>query len=146
VSQETLIFTLRILLSLILYLFLALAFWIIWRDLRVTKTQTELYARDRAAMIVVSPGETDLLPGDRLPLLPVTTLGRGLTNTIVLADSFASTKHARLTQRDGRWWLEDLGSRNGTLLNEVRIQPDRPLAVIEGDLLGVGSVRLRIQL
>lgn len=145
-SQETLIFTLRILLSLILYLFLALAFWIIWRDLRVTKTQTELYARDRAAMIVVSPGETDLLPGDRLPLLPVTTLGRGLTNTIVLADSFASTKHARLTQRDGRWWLEDLGSRNGTLLNEVRIQPDRPLAVIEGDLLGVGSVRLRIQL
>jgi pSer/pThr/pTyr-binding forkhead associated (FHA) protein len=144
--QETLIFSLRVLLSLVLYVFLGLALWIVWRDLQVTQAQAELQARDRADLIVVAPGETDLQPGDRLPLVPVTTLGRGLTNTIVLADSFASTRHARLTRRDGRWWLEDLGSRNGTLLNEVRLQPGRQVAVIEGDLVGVGSVRLRIQL
>jgi pSer/pThr/pTyr-binding forkhead associated (FHA) protein len=144
--QETLIFSLRILLSLVLYVFLGLALWVVWRDLQVTQAQAELQARDRADLIVVAPGETDLQPGDRLPLVPVTTLGRGLTNTIVLADSFASTRHARLTRRDGRWWLEDLGSRNGTLLNEVRLQPGRQVAVIEGDLVGVGSVRLRIQL
>lgn len=144
--QETLIFSLRILLSLVLYVFLGLALWVVWRDLHVTQAQAELQARDRADLIVVAPGETDLQPGDRLPLVPVTTLGRGLTNTIVLADSFASTRHARLSRRDGRWWLEDLGSRNGTLLNEVRLQPGRQVAVIEGDLVGVGSVRLRIQL
>jgi pSer/pThr/pTyr-binding forkhead associated (FHA) protein len=144
--QETLIFSLRVLLSLVLYVFLGLALWIVWRDLQVTQAQAELQARDRADLIVVAPGETDLQPGDRLPLVPVTTLGRGLTNTIVLADSFASTRHARLSRRDGRWWLEDLGSRNGTLLNEVRLQPGRQVAVIEGDLVGVGSVRLRIQL
>jgi hypothetical protein len=146
VSQETLIFALRILLSLILYAFLALAFWAIWRDLQATRAQAEAQARDRPALVVVAPGDTDLLPGDRLPLLPVTTLGRALTNTIVLADSFASTEHARLTQRDGRWWLTDLNSRNGTFLNEVRLQPDEPAPVAEGDLLGVGSVRLRIHL
>jgi len=145
-SQETLIFALRILLSLILYAFLALAFWIVWRDLRATQDQAELQTRDRAALVVVEPGETDLLPGDRLPLVPVTTLGRGLTNTIVLADSFASTDHLRLSQRQGRWWLEDLGSRNGTRLNEARLEPNRPVAVIEGDLIGVGGVRLRVQL
>lgn len=144
--QETLIFSLRILLSLVLYIFLGLALWVVWRDLQVTQAQAELQARDRADLIVVAPGETDLQPGDRLPLVPVTTLGRGLINTIVLADSFASTRHARLTRRDGRWWLEDLDSRNGTLLNEVRLQPGRQVAVIEGDLVGVGSVRLRIQL
>jgi pSer/pThr/pTyr-binding forkhead associated (FHA) protein len=146
VPQETLIFALRILSSLVLYAFLGLAFWVIWRDLRATQIQAELQARDRANLIVVSPGETDLLPGDRLPLVPITTLGRALTNTIVLADGFTSARHARLAQRDGRWWLEDLGSRNGTLLNEVRIQPGRPVAVVEGDLLGVGSARLRVQL
>lgn len=145
-SQETLIFALRILLSLALYAFLGLAFWIVWRELRATQAQTELQARDRVELIVVAPGETDLLPGDRLPLAPLTTLGRALTNTIVLSDSFASAEHARLTQRNGRWWLEDLGSRNGTFLNEVRLQPGKPVAVIEGDLIGVGSVRLRVQL
>ncbi|UCC63400.1 MAG: FHA domain-containing protein [Anaerolineae bacterium] len=145
-SQETLIFALRILLSLILYAFLALAFWAIWRDLQATRARAEAQARGRPALVVVAPGETDLLPGDRLPLLPVTTQGRALTNTIVLVDSFASAEHARLTQRDGRWWLTDLNSRNGTFLNEVRLQPDEPAPVTEGDLLGVGSVRLRIRL
>jgi len=146
VSQETLIFALRILLSLILYIFLSLAFWVVWRDLWAMRAQAEAQARDRTALVVVAPGETDLQPGDRLPLLSVTTLGRALTNTVVLADSFTSAEHARLTQRDSRWWLEDLGSRNGTLLNEVRLQPGKPVAVVEGDLVGVGSVRLRVQL
>lgn len=145
-SQESLIFTLRILLSLILYTFLGLAFWAIWRDLRVVRAQAEAQVHSRVALVVIAPGETDLLPGDRLPLLPVTTLGRALTNTVILADSFASAEHARLTQRDGRWWLEDLGSRNGTLLNEVRLQPNVPVAVVEGDLVSVGGVRLRVQL
>jgi pSer/pThr/pTyr-binding forkhead associated (FHA) protein len=145
-SQETLIFGLRIALSLILYAFLALAFWIIWRDLRLTRAQAERRARHRAALIVVSPGETNLLPSDRLPLVPVTTLGRGLANTIVLPDSFASTRHAQLTRRDGRWWLEDLNSRNGTLLNETQLRPNEPVAVVEGDLIGIGGVRLRVQL
>jgi hypothetical protein len=146
VSQETLIFALRILLSLILYIFLCLAFWAVWRDLRATRVQAEAQARDRAALAVVVPGETDLLPGDRLPLLPVTTLGRAPTNTIILADSFTSAEHARLTQQEGRWWLEDLDSRNGTLLNEVRLQPGKLVAVVEGDLLSLGSIRLRVQL
>jgi pSer/pThr/pTyr-binding forkhead associated (FHA) protein len=140
------ILALRILLSLILYAFLGLAFWAVWRDLQATQAQAERQARDRADLIVVTPGETDLLPGDRLPLVPVTTLGRALTNTIVLADGFTSAEHARLTRRDGRWWLEDLGSRNGTLLNELRLQPGQPVAIVEGDLLGLGNVRLRIQL
>lgn len=145
-SQEALIFSLRIVVSLILYAFLALAFWVLWRDLHLTRAQAERRAHHRTALIVVSPGETDLLPGDRLPLVPITTLGRALTNTIVLADSFASTRHAQLIQRDGRWWLEDLGSRNGTFLNEAQLLPNKPVAVVEGDLIDVGRVRLSVQL
>jgi pSer/pThr/pTyr-binding forkhead associated (FHA) protein len=145
-SQETLIFALRILLSLTLYAFLFLAFWAIWRDLRATRAQAETQARDQPALVVVVPGETDLLPGDRLPLLAATTLGRALTNTVVLADSFASARHARLIQHNDLWWLTDLDSRNGTFLNEVRLEPGEPVAVAEGDLLGVGSIRLRFEL
>ena len=49
--------------------------------------------------------------GDRLRL-PV---------DLVVADRFLSRKHARLFQRDGRLFVEDLGSRNGTQVNGIQI-------------------------
>jgi pSer/pThr/pTyr-binding forkhead associated (FHA) protein len=55
-------------------------------------------------------GETFAL-GDEL------TVGRGGGCGIVLDDSFVSQVHARVFRRDGDVWVEDLGSRNGTLVN-----------------------------
>jgi pSer/pThr/pTyr-binding forkhead associated (FHA) protein len=47
---------------------------------------------------------------DRSPVL----IGRAPECTLVLADDYASSRHARLVPQDGRWLLEDLGSTNGT--------------------------------
>jgi hypothetical protein len=56
--------------------------------------------------------------GESYPLIDEITVGRGGGCGIVLADdSFVSTVHARLFRRDGTVYVEDLGSRNGTLLN-----------------------------
>jgi len=43
-------------------------------------------------------------------------IGRAPECTLVLPDDYASSRHARLLPRDGRWLLEDLGSTNGTTL------------------------------
>jgi pSer/pThr/pTyr-binding forkhead associated (FHA) protein len=45
--------------------------------------------------------------------------------------------------RDGQWWLEDLGSRNGTFVNNRRVA--EPTTVQAGDLLGIGRVLLRLE-
>ena len=64
--------------------------------------------------------------GEHYPLVDEITIGRGGGCGIVLADdSFVSTVHARIFRRDGAVYVEDLGSRNGTLLN------GRPLANAE---------------
>lgn len=55
------------------------------------------------------------------------TLGRGDGCTLVLADDYASTSHARLVQDGDGWVLEDLGSTNGTYLGKTRIT--RPVPV-----------------
>ncbi|MFI5046875.1 MAG: FHA domain-containing protein [Acidimicrobiia bacterium] len=60
-------------------------------------------------------GETFML-GDEL------TVGRGGGCGIVLDDGFVSQVHARLYLRDGSAWVEDLGSRNGTLVNGQPLQ------------------------
>lgn len=74
-----------------------------------------------------------VLEGDSL------VLGRSSAAELVLADRFLSRRHARL-QRDGETWtVEDLGSRNGTLLNGVRVE--KPTKISAGDELRLsGSV------
>lgn len=130
-----------------LYLFLLAGFIVAWRDLRAVarRKAVETPPSEREApayLVVISTEETPLAPGDRFPLRPVTSLGRDLGNTIVLPDPAVSAEHALLALRDGHWWLEDLGSTNGTYLNDVRIA--QPTLVVPGDVIRIGHTRLRL--
>ena len=49
-------------------------------------------------------------------------LGRAHTNDLVLADASVSSRHAAVFTSAGRAFVEDLGSRNGTLVNQQRVR------------------------
>ena len=52
-----------------------------------------------------------------VPLTPTSLMiGRDQNCTLVLNDTYASSRHARVFPKDGTWWLEDLESTNGTTL------------------------------
>jgi len=65
-------------------------------------------------------------------VFPVTkrqiTIGRDPGNDVVLRDALVSRRHARIHRQDGRWVVVDLGSRNGTFVNDVRIKAPHPLS------------------
>jgi len=61
------------------------------------------------------------------------TLGRNPDNTLVLAANSVSKQHARLSFRDGDYYLEDLGSRMGTFVNKKRLSEHVPVRLQEGD-------------
>ena len=144
VSLDWILLGLRVVTTIILYLFLGIAFYIIWRDLKqVEVPQKELQA-SYCLRVLASAGDRSLLVGQMLPLQPVTVLGRDPGNTIILDDAAVSSRHACLTQQNGVWWLEDLGSRNGTLLNELPLS--RPTSLTDGDIICVGSARFRLEL
>ncbi|MHB8245291.1 MAG: FHA domain-containing protein [Acidimicrobiales bacterium] len=72
------------------------------------------------------------------------TLGRSSGCAVPLEDdSFTSSVHARVFQRGGELWLEDLGSTNGTWLNEERVN-DGPMRLQRGDRMKVGSTTLEV--
>jgi hypothetical protein len=48
---------------------------------------------------------------------PEIVIGRAAGAAVVIPDTRVSRQHARIVRRDGDWWVEDLGTRNGTLLN-----------------------------
>jgi len=64
-------------------------------------------------------------------------IGRSTTVDLPITDRFLSRQHARLYQGDGTWWIEDLGSRNGSWLNGKRI--DHPSQFHDGDRIRLSN-------
>jgi pSer/pThr/pTyr-binding forkhead associated (FHA) protein len=73
-----------------------------------------------------------------------TKIGKGPANDIILADPAVSTSHALVTGSNGSFTLTDLGSRNGTLVNDVRLQEPHKLA--QGDRIKMGRCLLTFRL
>jgi hypothetical protein len=70
------------------------------------------------------------------------TIGRALSNTLVLNDAQASRLHARIDFENGAWSLKDLNSRNGTFVNGTRITLH---ALRPGDQVVVGETLMVFQ-
>jgi len=133
----------RILTTIILYTFLGLAFYIIWRDLQQTASKTVKDGQNHLLRVIEAADNGTLMAGQAFVLQPVTFLGRDPENTIFLADASASARHARLSRDNGVWWLEDLGSRYGTMLNDLPIA--KPTSLTNGDVIGIGNLRFRLE-
>jgi pSer/pThr/pTyr-binding forkhead associated (FHA) protein len=70
-------------------------------------------------------------------------VGRTEACAIRLSDSYVSQVHARLYGKDGSWFVEDLGSTNGTYLNDRRVV--QPVEVHAGDVVKVGKTVLELR-
>jgi adenylate cyclase len=70
------------------------------------------------------------------------TIGRQLDNEIVLNHAIVSRKHARIELRGRQAWLLDLGSRNGVMVNRLRVKEEQ---LGDGDVVGVGPFELQYE-
>ena len=78
-----------------------------------------------------------------IPLKESITVGRAATCDLVVADNYVSNVHARVYLRDGSYWLEDLGSTNGTYMNRARVSV--PTAFGPGDEVRMGKATLELR-
>ena len=141
--MDILLLVLRVLLAILLYAFLAAVMAMLWHDLRQATTSREI-ARQGGRLVVLHATDDALAAGTAFPLQPVTSIGRSPANTVSIPEPHASAQHSLLMLREGKWWLEDRGSRNGTLLNGTRITG--PTVVSAGDVIGVGRTELKLEL
>ena len=94
-----------------------------------------------ARQLVVTGGA---LAGTRITLgeAPI-TIGRAEDSTLVISDDYASARHARLVPRAGQWYVEDLGSTNGTYLDRSKVTAPTPVPLGVPIRIGRTSLELR---
>ena len=90
-------------------------------------------------LTVVEPAE---LAGETYTLGDELTVGRAAGCQITLDDTYASQVHARIFTRDDQFYVEDLGSTNGTYLNRRKVSA--PMVVSPGDQIQIGSTVMEL--
>lgn len=138
----------------VLYLFL---FWVAqsaFRELRHTRTP----APEATGIHPIGPGgraaATDawlvavtgggLEPGERFDLFGGVSIGRSADADVRIEDRYASGVHARVYSRGASYYVEDMNSTNGTLLNGGRLGAEAELKDL--DQIRIGGAEFRFEL
>ena len=137
---------LRLLFIVLLYLFLMQVVIAITRDLKVTAASAALESKTPTVRghLVVLDGSNMLAPGTSFDLQPETTIGRGPANTIQIPENFISGVHSQLRFHNGIWYVMDADSRNGTFVNNQKLEPGKPLVAKPGDIVQVGFIHFKL--
>ncbi|HEX9258774.1 MAG TPA: FHA domain-containing protein [Acidimicrobiales bacterium] len=142
---ENLLELLNLCLLALLYLFFLRVLWAVWTEVRqprMARVTTsgrvktgKVSRRTPSRLIVLSPPEQR---GHTFEIGAELTVGRAGGCGVALSDdTYVSQVHARVYQRDGHAFVEDLGSTNGTYLNGARVSS--PATLHRGDKLQVGT-------
>ncbi len=97
--------------------------------------------RGALSQLIVTEGS---LAGTRVALTgkPI-LIGRANDSTLVLTDDYASTRHARIAETNGVWYLEDLGSTNGTYVGHNKVTGPLPLEA--GVVIRIGKTAMELR-
>ena len=109
-------------------------------DRRSARKEPSSRGRPPSAVVIHEP---DGGKARTVRLSATTDIGRADACAIRLGDAYVSQVHARLSSSNGAWTIEDLGSTNGTYLNDRRVATAVP--VHAGDVIRVGKTVLELR-
>jgi hypothetical protein len=153
--SEQLLNVFKVCLLIVLYLFFLRVLRAVWAELKEPKPAVAAnpaapapapappappQPAARAHLVVVAPDEQR---GRSYELLDELTVGRAAGCHIALDDRFVSQLHARMFRRDDQCFIEDLGSTNGTFLNDVKVTS--PALLSKNDHVRIGNVVMEMR-
>lgn len=127
----------------IVYIIIFLALRIMYKDIKNGGKKKAAPKKKAFGLEILDAGEnSNLKKGGVVPINGELTIGRKNTNHLVLNDQYVSGNHVKLFVRNTDYMIEDLGSTNGTTVNEERLEGKAILRV--GDEIGVGSAVFKV--
>ncbi len=135
------VLVLRLLLTASLYAFLAWALLNLWRDIKLQSALLSTRVIPPINLTLTLDGQGTQT---RRYTQPEVTIGRDPACECPVEDNSISARHARLSYHHNQWWLEDLDSTNGTLINHEKLS--LPTVVVSGDEFRCGETLFTISL
>ncbi len=138
----------------VLYLFLLFVARSALKDLRATLSPApDATGFHPAPGFGEAPGAVDswlvaergggLNAGERFDLIGGLSIGRSKDSDLQIEDRYASGFHARVFSREGRHFVEDMNSTNGTMLNDAELKGEAEL--LDGDVVRIGDTEFRFE-
>ncbi|MGH2767936.1 MAG: FHA domain-containing protein [Actinomycetota bacterium] len=140
-------------LTILKYLFLLLIFLFLARAVRAMVAEVGPHGPRRQLRAPTAGEPRPFRPPDRVAVMPTDgsnprvyaldgelIIGRSSKCQVVIGDTYASQVHARIFKRDGVFFIEDMGSTNGTYLNRRKVSSPTP--VNRGDRARIGKTEL----
>jgi pSer/pThr/pTyr-binding forkhead associated (FHA) protein len=138
----SIVLVLRLVMALTLYSFLGWAVYLLWREIN---REGRTIAGRRVPNIGISMQQAS---GSEIEMhfsQPELIMGRDPGCDIpILGDDTVSTRHAQLSYHHGQWWVKDLASTNGTLLNQTQLK--MPTVITSGDEIKCGNAKLQVNI
>jgi hypothetical protein len=120
----------------IIYIIIFFALKIMYKDIKNGDRKKVL--KKSLGLEVIDPGDNNnLKKGGIVPIRGVLMMGRKEDNTLILTDPYISGHHVKIYTKNTDCYIEDLGSTNGTILNEKKLEGKQYLNL--GDEIKIGS-------
>jgi pSer/pThr/pTyr-binding forkhead associated (FHA) protein len=155
IATDEALLVLKVAFLVLLYLFIWMIVRSATRDVRTAPQESIVLSAAEAGVLRsqhaptakahLSVVSSRTLPvGRRLTIAEATTVGRSPDCALHLDhDDYVSSRHALVTPADAGVWVEDLGSTNGTFVNDAQVTTARLLQ--PGDQIQIGETKLRVE-
>lgn len=131
---------LRMLMMISLFVFLGIAFSLIWKSLHTKYSQ----AGNLVIPMLTLCYERYNHQVEQAFTSSEVTIGRDPECDLSVPNSTMSARHATLSFHQNQWWIEDLHSTNGSYIEDLRIE--EPMVIKDGDLIVCGEVPITISI
>ncbi|MBU3205031.1 FHA domain-containing protein [Clostridium algidicarnis] len=129
----------------ILYVIIILALRIMYKDVKnggKSSGKKKQLGKSLGLVVEEQGDNLALKKGSVIPIRGSITLGRTEENNVVLSDKYVSSTHAKIYSKNDKYFLEDLKSTNGTILNGVKI--NGMVEIFVDDQIQIGSLTFKV--
>ncbi|GCD12525.1 FHA domain-containing protein [Clostridium tagluense] len=121
----------------VIYLIIIFALRIMYKDIKGGAKKKPVIKKTMGLEVIERGENFNLRVGAVIPLNDELSVGRKADNLLILGDKYVSSQHVRIYRKNTDYILQDLGSTNGTLMNNKKVK-DR-VVIKKGDEIKIGT-------
>lgn len=121
----------------IIYLIIIFALRIMYKDIKGGGKKKTVIKKTMGLEVIERGENFNLRMGAVIPLNDELSVGRKADNLLILGDKYVSSQHVRIFRKNTDYILQDLGSTNGTLMNNKRVKDK--VIIKKGDEIKIGT-------